>query len=131
MSPRTTAEWVERLSEAGVKIEFKTVVVLPGNDGAYYWDSDKIALTPEASVSTVFHELVHWTGHKSRLKRHNFNPLFNAQANWREEIIAWDAAQALVALDDEDMKFFTKFPPRMYLLGAQYWQGASMTCQSQ
>ena len=94
MSPRTTAEWVKSFKADGVKIEFKPVVIVPKNDGAYYWATDRIELREHASVSTVFHELSHWTGHQTRLGRNDFN-IFNAQSNLREEVIAWETTKSL------------------------------------
>jgi antirestriction protein ArdC len=65
-----------------------------GNTAAYSSSLDKIFMphledffTPEAYYSTLIHELVHWTGHNTRLDRKLVNQ-FGSEAYAFEELIA-------------------------------------------
>lgn len=65
-----------------------------GNKAAYYLERDYIELPPreafktiENFYSTAFHELVHWTGHPSRLAR-DLSGRFGDKAYAMEELIA-------------------------------------------
>lgn len=65
------------------------------SDRAFYREADDLVVLPERTqftneetfYSTVFHELVHSTGHKSRLDRELANP-FGSEKYAREELVA-------------------------------------------
>jgi antirestriction protein ArdC len=67
-----------------------------GDRAFYQPDNDTITIPPFATfnsradyLSTLFHELVHWVGHPSRLNRDSLlSPRFGAQAYAAEELIA-------------------------------------------
>lgn len=89
---KTTAEWVERLRGDGVNVDFATDLWRTPEQkelGEYAWGSDQILIAPTSSVATLFHELSHWTGHRSRLAR----PIMtggnwaSSQCRGREELI--------------------------------------------
>lgn len=77
------------------------------NDAAYYspfWDLIGIPLpqnfiSPEAYYCTLFHELIHSTGHPQRLKRHSFmeKVKFGDEKYAKEEIVAELGAAFLCA----------------------------------
>jgi len=111
MSSMTTVEWVEKFQGEGVKVEFQTFD-LAINDGWYCISGDEIAIDPRIHISTLFHELSHWTGHSSRLDR----PLrdWRTQANAKEEVIAWISTTTIgerlgFELESISVEYFEKY----------------------
>jgi len=93
-----THEWVERLKGEGVKIEVAPAIWgKKGDQGEYAWTSDVITITPDTRISTLFHELSHWTGHPSRLHREGMKS-WNPEDYGREELVAWRSTERLGSL---------------------------------
>ena len=96
-------ETAQRLAETycrktGVKLTHQ-----PGDTACYRPSTDEITLPTLAQFretaeyyGTLFHELVHSTGHESRLNRLNQTAFFGSEAYSKEELIAEIGAAALV-----------------------------------
>jgi len=86
---------VERLAAADELIDRTGAVICHGGDSAYYSPARDVIQLPvaqafvdiEAYYGTAFHELGHWTGHESRLKR-EFKGRFGDPAYAYEELVA-------------------------------------------
>lgn len=70
-------------------------ITLGGNKAVYYPQQDYIQLPPKESFegqkefySTALHELLHWSGHESRLARLSKNARFGSEAYAVEELVA-------------------------------------------
>jgi len=102
---------MEKLRGEGVNI-YDGAASLWNN--CYFWDSDEIWLYPKAHISTLFHEMAHWTGNSGRLDRGSRFNLQDPQAVMKEELIAWESTQTIgirleFELDDENAGYFTKW----------------------
>lgn len=82
--------FINSVIEKGLKLEY-----VKRNTGAYNPVQDKILMperrffvSEEKFYSTIFHEMVHWTGHETRLNRDLKNGLFNKKEYSYEELIA-------------------------------------------
>lgn len=92
------AEEVPTLEEVGVAMEKPVKVIVKGSDKAFYQPgADTITLparkqfkTTEGFYSTKFHEMVHSTGHKSRLDRATLTQAgrFGDENYSKEELVA-------------------------------------------
>jgi len=100
VNPDQQAEDIIRnyLSASGVKLAHQE-----GNRAFYRPSTDSITLPLQAQFkatseyySTAFHEMVHSTGHKSRLDRLEKTAFFGSEAYSKEELIAEIGAAALV-----------------------------------
>ena len=96
------AERVQELEDALSEVG---AIVKTGTDGrAYYRPStDEISMPPfeafkskEGYYATLAHEMMHWTGHSSRLNRPNMNQ-FGNEAYAREELVAEIASAFFLA----------------------------------
>lgn len=78
-------EFVRSL-ETDIRYGGGTAYYAPGEDVVHLprWESFR---SPDAFYNTTFHELTHWTGHKSRLAR-DLNNRFGQQTYATEELIA-------------------------------------------
>ena len=91
-------EALELITATGAEIQ-------RGGDRAFYSPSRDMIVLPEATqfrdqiseATTAFHELAHWTGHKTRLDR-DLSGRFGSEAYAIEELIA-ELASAFVAAD--------------------------------
>ena len=84
--------------KSGVKLTHQ-----PGDKACYRPSTDEITLPTLAQFretaeyyGTLFHEMVHSTGHESRLNRLNQTAFFGSEAYSKEELIAEIGAAALV-----------------------------------
>ena len=100
VNPDQTAEAIIRnyLTASGVKLAHQE-----GNRAFYRPSTDSITLplltqfkATSEYYSTTFHEMVHSTGHKSRLDRLEKTAFFGSEAYSKEELIAEIGAAALV-----------------------------------
>jgi antirestriction protein ArdC len=94
----------ERIEAADSFVKATCATVLHGGDRAFYAPSrDTVQMPPferftdkEAYYGTLLHELTHWTGHDSRLKR-EFGKMFGDRAYANEELVAELGAAFLCA----------------------------------
>ena len=93
-TPAPKAE-LERIDAAEAFVTGTGAILVPGDDGAYYAPGlDVIAMPPRTAFrsaadwfSTLLHELVHWSGAKTRCDR-TFGERFGDSAHAREELVA-------------------------------------------
>lgn len=79
-----------------IKSSKKLNIIHKPSDRAFYRPSDDIVLMPEKSqfkssekyYQTLFHELCHWTGHKTRLNRKYGNQFISPEIYAFEELVA-------------------------------------------
>lgn len=98
-------EGIEDQLDAEAVIAATKASIRHAGDSAYYSPTDDaITLPPkgafksaEGYYGTAFHELVHWTGHSSRLKR-DFSGRFGSEAYAFEELVA-EAGAAMLSVD--------------------------------
>jgi hypothetical protein len=92
----TTAEWVEKFRGEGIEIEIKKKVCGSDFNAAYFWESDRIELTPNETTTGLFHELSHWTGNPIRLDREFAHGRWgDREILMKEECVAWEATLQL------------------------------------
>lgn len=96
-------ETAQRLAEAYCRKSGVKLTHQPGDKACYRPSTDEITLPTLAQFretseyyGTLFHEMVHSTGHESRLNRLNQTAFFGSEAYSKEELIAEIGAAALV-----------------------------------
>jgi antirestriction protein ArdC len=103
--PATPQSLSERIDEADEFIKATGAVVRHGGDRAFYAPARDIVQMPpferfankESYYGTELHEIIHWTGHKSRLKR-EFGKTFGDRIYATEELVAELGAAFLCAM---------------------------------
>jgi antirestriction protein ArdC len=94
-APSTENKPFNSIIEADKRIEKTGAIIRHGGDSAFFAPSmdmiqmpNKSAFSDESSYyATIFHELTHWTGHESRLKR-EFGKRFGNPEYAFEELVA-------------------------------------------
>lgn len=93
--PRTTTAFEDYRPAEEVIAATKARIEYGGNKAVYLPDADFIRLPPKQAFesqkeyySTALHELLHWSGHESRLARLNRNARFGSEAYSVEELVA-------------------------------------------
>ena len=102
MKKMNAKESIEFLRDNGVDITITADHGLVGKSGGgYLCSSDEILYALNLNKETVFHELAHWTGNKSRLDRDMesgalHSGSYDQAANDLEESIAWETTRLMV-----------------------------------
>jgi antirestriction protein ArdC len=94
-TPAPRRSFGERIDAADAFVTATGAVIQHGGDRAFYAPSRDIIQMPpferftdkEAYYATELHELVHWTGHESRMKR-EFGKIFGDKVYANEELVA-------------------------------------------
>lgn len=91
----------KNVSELKQFVESVNPMIVPGRTPAYSPHQDVIKMprvesfvSVEAYYQTLFHEMVHWTGHETRLGR-EFGTMFGSEKYSKEELIAEIGAATL------------------------------------